>query len=136
MLFYSTLHTVGHLIGTFRVFSEADTVDEINDVFKHNEFKSVKTYPELLFTTIPGITGILLMIIIFAMGVTAMQCVRHKYFRVFSIVHIIGFPLFILLIIAHGCGTWFNYGFPYGSVTVSISLLIYMVYFIRRSILK
>ena len=136
ILFYSVVHTVWHLTGTLRAIANWDDLDEINNMLEHHEFNSLKTYPELLFTTIPGITGILLFIIILSMGVTAMECTRRRCFRVFSVVHILGFPMFIILIIIHGSETWLNYGFPIGTVTVSISLLIYLIYFVRRTILK
>ena len=43
-----------------------------------------------------------------------------------------GFPLFIILTVVHGADTWLNYGFPVGSVTILISLLIYLFFWIRK----
>ena len=133
---YSVIHTIGHLTGTFRGISQEDDLDEINKALTHYEFDETKEYHELLFTSVPGVTGLLLLTIIISMGITAMQCTRRKYFRLFSVVHFIGFPSFILLMIAHGSQTWLNYGFPLGSITVAFSLLIYLMYYIRRSILQ
>lgn len=94
------------------------------------------TYAELLFTTIPGTTGIILLIIIWAMWVTSLEKVRRSAFQLFSYTHAVLFPLFIILIIVHGSDTWLNYGFPLGSITVAISLIIYTVFWIKRLILQ
>ena len=136
ILTYSIIHTIGHLTGSFRGLHQEKDLTKINKALTHHEMKEHKPYHLLLFTTLPGITGILLLIIITVMGITATQWVRQRYFQLFAVMHVIGFPLFILLIIAHGSQSWLNYGFPLGSVTVAISLVIYLVYFIRRSILQ
>ena len=94
------------------------------------------TYAELLFTTIPGTTGIILLIIIGAMCVTSLEWVRKRAFQLFSYSHVILFPLFIILTIVHGSDTWLNYGFPLGSITVGISLLIYTIFWIKKLILQ
>ena len=46
------------------------------------------------------------------------------------------FPLFIILTIVHGSDTWLNYGFPLGSITVGISLLIYLFFWVKKLILQ
>ena len=94
------------------------------------------TYAELLFTTIPGITGILLLIIILTMWITSLEWVRRKAFQLFSYIHTLLFPLFIILIIIHGSDTWLNYGFPLGSITVGISLLVYFAFLVKKIILQ
>lgn len=62
--FYSVVHTIGHLTGSVRGLAEEEDVDEINKVLTHKEFSKHLTYAEILLTTIPGITGILLLIVI------------------------------------------------------------------------
>jgi len=136
ILVYSVVHTIGHLTGTFRKMSNEKNVDKLNDALTYYQVEEHKSYAELLFTTVPGITGILLLLIIVAMGITASQKLRSKYFQLFSTVHVFGFPLFIILIVVHGSQSWLNYGFPLGSFTVVVSLIIYLGYLVRRTYLQ
>lgn len=69
------------------------------------------TYNEWVFTTYPGITGILLIIVTFLMTITSHSYVRQHYFEIFSYTHLL-YIVFIILIIVHGCGFYFNYGYP------------------------
>jgi len=129
---YSYIHTVGHLTGSIRALDKEKDVNKINSVLTHKRFDKHLNYFELLFTTIPGVTGILLMIIITLMWGTSLKWVRKRWFQLFSTVHVFCFPSFIILIIIHGSDTWLNYGFPLGSITVGISLLIYLFFWIRK----
>jgi hypothetical protein len=130
--FYSFVHTIGHLTGTFRVLDDEKNLDVINAIFSHKEFKHHKSYAELLFWTIPGLTGIILLFIITVMAITSTERVRRKYFQLFAAVHVFGFPLFVILTIVHGSDTWLNYGFPFGAITVAISLLIFLFFWIKK----
>jgi len=134
--FYSIVHTVGHLTGSVRELHEEEDMEETNDVLTYKEFKSHKSYAEILFTTIPGITGIMLLIIICTMCITSTEHVRRKSFQLFATVHVICFPLFIILIVVHGSDTWLNYGFPLGSITVLVSLVIYLFFWVRKLVLQ
>lgn len=73
MTLYGILHTIGHLLGSMRHFSEADDISKVNKVTLHHDFKHKMSYEELLFTTTPGITGIILVIIMFLMALTSMK---------------------------------------------------------------
>lgn len=53
--------------------SETENVNEINDHLAVRAFDEHLTYSELLFTTIPGITGMLLITITLIMAITSMQ---------------------------------------------------------------
>ena len=124
------------MTGSFLGLHREKDVSKINEALTHYEFDEHKSYPTLLFTTVPGITGILLLLIIIAMGITGTSYVRQRCFQAFALVHVFGFPLFILLIIVHGSQSWLNYGFPLGSITVLLSLIIYLIYLIKRSIIQ
>jgi len=89
-----------------------------------------------LFTTIPGITGVFLLIIICLMWVTSIERVRRKSFQLFATVHVVCFPLFIIIMVIHGSDTWLNYGFPLGSITVLPCLIIYVFLWIRKLFLQ
>jgi predicted ferric reductase len=130
--FYSFVHTIGHLSGTFRALDNEKDLDVINAVFSHKEFKHHKSYAELLFATIPGLTGIILLFIITVMAITSTERVRRKSFQLFAVVHVFGFPLFVILTIVHGSDTWLNYGFPFGAITIAISLLVFLFFWIKK----
>lgn len=72
------------------------------------------TYWEICFTTIPGITGIILLVDIILLGLTSLEKVRWKYFQLFAFTHFFGVPTFVIGIVIHGSDTWLNYGFPLG----------------------
>ena len=132
ILFYSWVHTIGHLTGSIRGLSKEKDVNEINDVLTHHEFDEHLTYEQILFTTLPGVTGLILLFIITFMSITSTEKMRRKHFQLFAVVHTFCFPLFILLIVAHGSGTWLNYGFPLGAITVLLSLILYFIFWIRK----
>ena len=132
MTFYGILHTIGHLLGSFKKFSEEKDINNVNRITLNKNFDGRRTYLQLLFLSIPGSTGIVLVILMLAMAFTSMQWFRQRYFQIFSYIHMISFPLFLVLLIAHGSGTWFNWGFPLGSVGVTPAIIIAIVQFINR----
>lgn len=134
--FYSVVHTIGHLTGSIRALHNDKHLEETNEVLTKKEFRTHKSYAELLFATLPGITGILLLSTICLMWVTSLECTRRKRFQLFSTVHVIGFPLFVILMIIHGWDRWLNYGFPLSSVTVAIFFLLYLFFWIRKLVLQ
>ena len=69
--------------------SEEKDLDKINDVLTHKTLDKHLSYCEILFTTIPGVTGILLLLIIAVMCFTSLEKVRRKYFQLFSTTHVI-----------------------------------------------
>ena len=136
IFFYSIVHTIGHLTGSARGLSGEKDVNKINHVLTHKEFDKHLSYHEILFMTIPGVTGIILLIIITMMSLTSLEKVRRKCFQLFATTHVICFPLFIILIVVHGSDTWLNYGFPLGSITVLLSLILYVWFWVRKMVLK
>jgi len=68
IFFYSVLHTIGHLYGTFYVLS-TNTLDTDNS-YLHTHLDSTN-YMYLLFETIPGLSGVILLIIVTLMSVTS-----------------------------------------------------------------
>ena len=86
---YSIIHTVGHLTGSVRALDHEDDIDEINRVLTHKRFDAHKSYAEILFKTVPGVTGILLLVIICTMCITSTEKARRKSFQLFATVHVI-----------------------------------------------
>lgn len=119
MTFFGILHTIGHLLGSIRKFSEEKDISKANDVTLNHDFSSEKTYNQLLWLSIPGSTGVILTLMMVAMALTSMKWFRKRYFQTFSYIHVFCFPLFLLLLIIHGAEGWFNWGFPLGSIGVT-----------------
>lgn len=97
----------------------------------HKRFKAKPTYAELLFTTLPGITGIILLLIIVLMSITSTNYVWRRHFQMFSLVHFIGFPLFMILMVVHGCEFWFNWGWPLTILTIPFLLSVVTYHYSR-----
>jgi predicted ferric reductase len=92
-------HTAAH-ITDFLLFSEED-VQVLNRVFDLNLTKT-PTFLELLLTTIPGITGLLMILILTAIFATALKkSFRDSNFNTFWFVHHL-FLIFYALLIIHG----------------------------------
>lgn len=127
MVFYGTLHTIGHLLGSIKKFSEETDMSKANHAMLHHTFTRTYTYSELLFTTIPGITGVILTIQMFLMMFTSFKCFRKRYFQTFAYIHVLNYPIFLILLIVHGCGTWFNWGFPLGSIFVTPTIILIII---------
>ena len=47
--FYSIIHTIGHLVSKLKELDEEEDMDETNEIMTYKEFKSHKSYAELLF---------------------------------------------------------------------------------------
>ena len=119
---YSWIHSIGHLTGSFRAISEKP-LEEINAYLMTKTFKEKPSYAYLVFCTIPGTTGLILLFIITCMTIFSLKRVWKRCFQVFSLVHFIGTPLFLILIIVHGSDSWFNWGFPLGLLTIPATFL-------------
>lgn len=98
----------------------------------HHDFETEKTYLELLFFSIPGSTGIVLTVLMFLMAFTSLKCFRKRFFQTFAYIHVFSYPLFLLLLIVHGAETWFNWGFPLGSIGVTPAIIAVVVQFAIR----
>lgn len=135
LLIYSWIHTFGHLFGTYLKMNKFESVDELNLVtslnllniflkknytinninilfIKHlnyGKLKKVLSYSELIFHTISGVTGILILIILTFMYVSSLDFFRKRHFEYFSYTHTLWF-LYIIFLVLHGCDFMFNYG--------------------------
>ena len=124
VVFYGTLHTIGHWLGSIKKISEETDISKTNEATLHHDFPHTMSYTDLLFFSIPGSTGIILTIQMFLMMFTSFRWFRRRWFQVFSYIHVINYPIFMILLIVHGWGTWFNWGFPLGSIFVTPTLIL------------
>ncbi|CAI2375561.1 unnamed protein product [Moneuplotes crassus] len=129
---YSIVHSFCHLAGSLRILSGKDNVDEINKKKGGRDFDEVPTYIELVTTTLPGITGVFLLLIICIMAITSTKWVRMNYFQLFGYTHMALFPLFCLLLLIHGCDFWFNFGVPYAIILVTPGFVTLIIQQIMR----
>lgn len=134
LFIYSTIHTVCHLYGTVPIMSDPSNFQVIKENVSTFGFTKPPTIGEMLFLSIPGLTGVVLQIAITLMLVTSLDCVKKRYFQLFSYTHMFFFPVFIFGTILHGAGRWFNFGFPTAAPFFLIPIVIYFIMIIRRMI--
>ena len=113
---YGTIHSIIHLTFTFRIMSNAD-VEDVHD-WIGEDLDGEITYPKLLFTTLEGITGLILMISIIAIAITSLRWVRIRWFQIFGYTHMLFTPIFLTTLAIHGLGFWLTVILPIASVLV------------------
>ena len=95
------IHSIFHLAGTFPYIASL-TLDELNEkVAYHPPLASVPTYKWLLLDSIPGKTGLVLMVLMFFMAVTIFEKIRRKNYEVFWYTHHLYIAVYFFLAI-HG----------------------------------
>ena len=85
---------MSHLTGSFRIIAQTNDINKINSKKGGSNFDTRPTYFELLFTTIPGVTGLILITVILIMAITSTKWVRMNHFQVFGYTHMFLFPIF------------------------------------------
>lgn len=95
----------------------------------------IKDYNSLVFRTIPGITGIILVIILSLMFLTAFEFVRRRNFELFSYIHSLYF-IFIIVLYIHGCGYWLNNDQVYELAYVTPFLILSFLHVVKKHIQK
>ncbi|XP_021263300.1 dual oxidase 2 [Numida meleagris] len=102
-LIFSVLHTAGHLVNVyiFSVTPLSVLSCLFSSVFMNDGSQLPQKYYWWFFQTIPGMTGVLLLIILAVMYVFATHHFRHVSFQAFWITHHLYVLLYVLVII-HG----------------------------------
>ena len=102
-LFFSLLHTVGHVVNFYHVSTQP--VEHLRCLSKElnlpSDFKPTFTY--WLFETMTGITGVMLFVVMVIIFVFAHPVIRKKAYNYFWKAHSLYIALYILSII-HGLG--------------------------------
>ncbi|KAK5639843.1 hypothetical protein RI129_010654 [Pyrocoelia pectoralis] len=100
-LFFSLLHTVGHIVNFYHVSTQP--VENLkcltNEVRFPSDYKPSITF--WLFQTITGVTGILLFIIMCIIVIFAHPVIRKKAYKFFWATHSLYVPLYLLCLV-HG----------------------------------
>lgn len=110
LVLYATIHALGHLLGTFRriIVVDGKALDELLP----GKFSSPIYYTDLLFTTIPGITGILLLICLYGIFLSSFDFIKRRNFQIFGYGHAL-YIIFCILLYIHGAMGLFNNGLPF-----------------------
>jgi predicted ferric reductase len=82
-------HSLAHLCGTFVIISKTpnEKLSELNDIVCCHKLSSVPSYHYLLFQTMPGITGIILLVLMTFIVLTSVESIRKRYFERFWYSH-------------------------------------------------
>lgn len=83
----------------------------------------------------PGITGYLLMIVIFALGWFSRAKARKSNFRLFYAVHQLFVPAWVILLVLHGANNWVGLGFPLVILVSGVTIVTYAYTRLRRTYL-
>ncbi|CAI2386629.1 unnamed protein product [Moneuplotes crassus] len=134
LFIYSTIHTICHCAWSVSALSKDDNFPAIKANISTFGFDHSPNVAEVVFLTIPGLTGIILQIAITLMFFTSLECIRRRHFQLFSYVHMVFFPVFIFGTIAHGAARWLNWGIPTALVPFIVPVLIYFWMIGRRVI--
>lgn len=132
LFLYSTSHTICHLYGTIPAMSNPDNFSTFSTTIKTFGWTETPTPWQVLFGSLPGLTGVILQIAITMLLVTSLECVRRRYFQLFSYTHMFFFPVFIFGTVLHGAQRWLNFGFPTAAPFFVIPVLIYFIMLFRR----
>ena len=97
VVIFGSLHGVSHLAGTFRHGSQM-LRREPSPKILHGQVWSYKQF----LGSLPGTTGIALLVMFWAVLVTSLPSVRRHHFEIFRWVHFLVHPLVAILCV-HGC---------------------------------
>ena len=141
VLLDSLVHTVMHHIGTFPAL-QRNTAKELNEVLAcagdsaGGNFLAIFQYPACPLPdadigyfagvlSTPGITGYLLMVVIFLLGWFSRAKERRAHFRVFYALHHILVPAWVILLVLHSANGWVGLGFPLVILVAGIPIAAY-----------
>ncbi len=131
IMIFSLLHTIGHLYGTYPAMANESNLDELNRHLTWAQFDDIYGYSYLLFATLPGITGVVLVLTIVLLWILSLPCVRRKRWEVFTYSHLLYF-VFLIGMMVHGFGGWFNNRIPPTTFIIGSVFLLLCFQLIRR----
>ncbi|CEM16473.1 unnamed protein product [Vitrella brassicaformis CCMP3155] len=132
VLVFTVIHIAAHCGGTVPSVSGTKEVDDINDAVNNGSFDAVPSYMEVV-ASIPGVTGVVLTLIIIAIGVTSVPSIRNKNFELFWYVHVVLVWGYFIVMCLHGMVGWLNFGFPLALVVMGPAMCCYAAERLLRS---
>ncbi|CAK9009431.1 unnamed protein product [Durusdinium trenchii] len=150
MVFYSALHILGHSIGTIPGILQSD-VNELNQLLGCAQGTSgpnlfywdlhvlhwppcplpasakPKTFTDALFMTMPGLTGVLLLVLLVLVALTSRQKFRSERFETFWRLHNLVILFWPILLFLHGSQGWSGIGAPLALLVCGLPVLVYLL---------
>jgi len=131
LFLFQVLHIFGHAIGTFPgiAMTSPEVLNSLAGCANQGTtlkgwpslswlhwpacpFERELTGPEVWFMTMPGLTGILLVLVFLLVGYTGHKVRRAANFDRFWYVHNVAIVLWPILLFLHGSNQWLGMGFP------------------------
>ncbi|CAE7159888.1 RBOHF [Symbiodinium pilosum] len=84
------------------------------------------TFTEAAFLTMPGLTGVLLTLVLVALALTSQPKFRALRFEIFSKIHTVGIVTWPILLFLHGSQGWVGIGIPLVLVVCGLPILLYV----------
>ena len=131
LVVFVIFHICGHLFGTFVELCKTSDLVGLNNLLTYGKFESLPSYGSLLFRSIPGVTGIFMTLIVFAIFITSFDFIKKKNYEIFAYSHNFYLILCILLYI-HGLAYYFNHGQPYAVIYLTPFLIIGLLHHIKK----
>mmetsp|Transcript_18909 Transcript_18909/g.43975 ORF Transcript_18909/g.43975 Transcript_18909/m.43975 type:complete len:955 (+) Transcript_18909:90-2954(+) len=148
LMIYAGIHVLAHSIGTVPGILQKD-VEELNELlgcaqadppyvaewdlsFLHwprcplRESDVPRTFTEALFLTMPGLTGVLLVLVLLGVGYTSSSRFRAQSFDWFWTFHNFMICAWPLLLFLHGSQGWIGVGIPLVILAVLIPIFFYL----------
>ncbi|KAM7187231.1 FAD-binding domain containing protein [Naviculisporaceae sp. PSN 640] len=97
-LFLSTLHTIGHLSGTFRVGSEESREPKVALLLGADDTPVLYGH---YIVSVPGLTGLTALGLFYVLALLSMPHVRRWNYELFQMGHLLMYPI-VALMCAHG----------------------------------
>merc|ERR1712048_1222047 len=86
-----------------------------------------KSEIEVLYGTMPGLTGLLLLVLLSITAYTGRKIARKQNFDRFWYVHNVAIATWPVLLFLHGSNAWVGVGFPLVVFTASFPILLYVI---------
>ncbi|KAJ3056644.1 hypothetical protein HK097_005318, partial [Rhizophlyctis rosea] len=122
----ATAHVIGHLSGT--VAKTTTMTDEnfaaLNSIIIGHKFDQRLTYAEMLFTTLPGLTGIIATLSLIVLVTLSIPKIRTQNYELFWYSHHVYF-IFAASLLIHGTWKWIQ--FPHMFMYLSLPLGWYLI---------
>ena len=117
-------HTFAHLFGTYFIFMDM-SVETINANW-NSRLSNPVTYPKLLFETVPGMTGLILLLGFLLMLLLSRKIVRNKCYELFWYSHHL-YIVWLIMMHFHGNGKTY-WKWVYGPVLLLVAEKIFKFY--------
>lgn len=131
LIIVSTMHAIGHLAGTFPRIAAVTDLDALNSVTTYGKFEKLPSYTDLIFRTIPGVSGTILLILLYLIGILSIDYFRKKCYQWFLNIHSL-YVLCCVLLYVHGCMFLFNYGMPLAVGWISPFFIIALLHHLKK----